>query len=75
MVAVTDLATEDRWPEYTAAAQDAGAAAVLGVPMPADEGRIGALNVYRHTARKYSRHTQSRMHDVAAQVVDGTPTL
>lgn len=48
---------------------------MLGVPMPADDGRIGALNVYRHTARKYSRHTQSRIHDVAAQVVDGTPTL
>lgn len=145
VVAVADLATEDRWPEYTAAARDAGAAAVLGVPMPAEEGHIGAVNIYRHTAhdwdehemavaavladmatgyilnageleeartlaqqlqhaldtriiieqakgilaernqitpseaferlRKYSRHTQSRVHDVAAQVIDGTPTL
>lgn len=145
VVAVTDLATEDRWPEYTQAARNAGAAAVLGVPMPVDQRRIGAVNIYKHTAhdwaeheitvaavladmatgyilnageleeartlaqqlqhaldsriiieqakgilaernqitpaeafqrlRKYARHTQTRLHDVAAQVVDGTPTL
>lgn len=41
LVAVTDLESEDRWPEYTAAALDAGARAVLGVPMPVGAGRLG----------------------------------
>lgn len=47
LVAVADLEHEDRWPDYRRAAIAAGARAVLGVPMPIGERRIGALNVYR----------------------------
>lgn len=49
VVMVTDLQGDERWPAYRPAAVEAGARAVLGVPMPVGHNRIGALNVYRHT--------------------------
>lgn len=49
LVVVTDLEHDERWPDYRPAAVKAGARAVLGVPMPVEARRIGALNVYRHT--------------------------
>ena len=145
LVAVSDLEQEQRWPAYRARAVDHGARAVLAVPMPVAEDRIGALNVYRRTThdwgddeiavgrvladmasgyvlnagrleeartlgqqlqhalnsriiieqakgilaernqitpaqafdrlRKHARSTSTRVHDLAAQIVDGTPNV
>jgi GAF domain-containing protein len=47
IVAVSDLAVENRWPEYTARAVELGLGSVLGIPMRAGGQRLGVLNVYR----------------------------
>jgi GAF domain-containing protein len=50
-VAAADLSAEPpRWPRFTAAAQQAGFAAVQAVPMRLREQIIGALNLFRVTA-------------------------
>ena len=46
LVAVTDLEHDDRWPDYRSTALRLGVRAVLGVPMPVADRRIGALNIY-----------------------------
>lgn len=53
LVVVADLERDDRWPAYCAAAARHGARAVLGVPMPVGDRRIGALNVYRAAAHDW----------------------
>lgn len=53
-VVVEDLGSDDRWPEFAAAALDAGYRAVLGVPMPVRQGPIGALDVYRREPGAWS---------------------
>lgn len=45
-VTVTDLSTDDRWPEYTARALNAGIRASLSLPLVIDGAPIGALNLY-----------------------------
>lgn len=54
VVVVRDLETEQRWPDYRQAALVHGARAVVGIPMPVGEQRIGALNVYHHSPRDWS---------------------
>ena len=145
LTAVVDLEHEHRWPSYRSTALEHGARAVLAVPMPVAERRIGALNIYRRTShdwddteiqiaraladmasgyilnagrlqqahtlsqqlqraldsriiieqakgilaernrtspaeafdrlRKHARSTNTRVHDVARQIVDGTPSV
>ena len=145
LVVVPDLEHEERWTAYRTAALEHGARAVLAVPMPVAERRLGALNIYRRTShdwddaemevarvladmasgyvfnagrldqartlsqqlqhaldsrviieqakgilaernqsspaeaferlRKHARSTHTRVHDVAQQIVDGTPTV
>ncbi len=55
VVAVDDLADETRWDEYRAFAIEHGIRAVAGIPMPVGDQRIGALNLYRHTAGPWSQ--------------------
>lgn len=45
-VVVPDLTTEERWPDYVPAALEAGVAASVSVPLAADRGVVGALNIY-----------------------------
>lgn len=47
VVAVDDLADETRWDEYREATLAHGVRAVVGIPMPVGDQRIGALNLYR----------------------------
>jgi hypothetical protein len=46
-----DLATDSagRWPAFAPAARDAGAAAIVSVPLFVGSTRLGALDVYRRT--------------------------
>jgi GAF domain-containing protein len=45
-VIVPDLNTEQRWPDYTAAAIKAGCQSVAGLPLHVEDRSVGALNVY-----------------------------
>jgi GAF domain-containing protein len=48
-VAVADLTAAPRWPQFAAAARDAGFTAVQALPMRLREQVIGALNLFRAT--------------------------
>jgi GAF domain-containing protein len=48
-VTATDLATARHWPQFAAAARDAGFTAVQALPMRLRERVIGALNLFRAT--------------------------
>lgn len=49
VVSVPDLLAEGRFPEFSAAAAGAGLAAVFTFPLRHDDGRLGALDLYRDT--------------------------
>src|ERR1700676_3149801 len=49
-VASTDLAADERWPRFTAAAGQAGFRAVQALPMRLRDQVIGALNLFRASA-------------------------
>src|SRR5258706_10762208 len=48
-VSVPDLSTDDRFPEFAAAATAAGLAAVFTFPLRHGDGRLGALDLYSDT--------------------------
>ena len=54
IVAVPDLESEHRWPEFRRMADDFGLRAVAGVPMRLGERTVGALNMYHHDVRRWS---------------------
>ncbi|MBF9134138.1 GAF and ANTAR domain-containing protein, partial [Plantactinospora sp. S1510] len=45
-MAVPDMSTETRWPDWTARARDEGAASSLSIGLPIQESVTGALNIY-----------------------------
>ena len=47
---VTDMRTEERWPDFAVHAADRGVRSSLSVPLPFQGGTIGALNNYATTA-------------------------
>ena len=56
-VLMEDLAAADaheRWPDYVIAAKTAGIQAVAGIPMLAEDGAIGAVNLYDSQPRAWS---------------------
>ena len=52
-VTSADLTSDDRWPRYRPAALGRGFRAVAGIPMVAEDQRIGALNLYHRTPREW----------------------
>jgi GAF domain-containing protein len=54
LVRVEDLATHERWPQYTERAVSNGFRAVMGVPMNAGGQTIGVVNIYRHAPGTWS---------------------
>lgn len=69
-VVVADLHDDHRWPEYREVAQAQGVRAVAGLPMPADERRIGALNLY-HRAPRHWTDEELRVGQVLANMASG----
>ncbi len=60
-VAVVDLEQEERWPAYRQTALQVGVRAVLGVPMPVAERRIGArTSTGRRPTSGTTRNSRSR---------------
>jgi len=49
-VRVPDMATEQRWPKFTAAALAAGAAGMLSLQLYVEDENLGALNLYSRSA-------------------------
>ena len=47
---VTDMTTEDRWPDWTSRAREAGAHSSLSIGLPVQETVTGALNLYATAA-------------------------
>ena len=50
LVAIPDLARDERYPQFSAAAVSGGLAAVFTFPLRSGDGRLGALDLYRDTA-------------------------
>lgn len=68
-VAVPDLAVDRRFPRFSAAAVEAGLAAVFTFPLRDGDGRLGALDLYRLTVGPLSPEelgVAQTMADVAA---------
>jgi GAF domain-containing protein len=54
-VSVTDVETDDRWPEYSKTAAKLGIQAVVGYPLAYDGSAIGSIDVYSTERRIWSR--------------------
>ena len=68
-VSVPDLRTDDRFPMFAPAALEAGLVAVFTFPLCHDDGRLGALDLYRDTAGDLDAHDMDAaqtLADVAA---------
>ena len=48
-VRVTDMANEDRWPQFARRASEAGAASMLSLQLYVEGDNLGALNLYART--------------------------
>ena len=69
LVALPDLATDTRYPQFSAAALKDGLAAVFTFPLCSSDGQLGALDLYRDTAGALSPEdlvTAQTLADVAA---------
>ena len=69
LVALPDLATDDRYPQFSSAAVADGLAAVFTFPLCSSDGRLGALDLYCDTAGALSPEdlvTAQTLADVAA---------
>lgn len=53
-VRVEDLADVTSWPDFAQAAQDHGMRSVASLPMPVEERRIGALDLYRDEPHEWT---------------------
>ncbi len=54
-ILVTDMAAEDRWPDYAAEAVQHGALSSLSVALPVQEAVTGALNIYGTTTDAFDQ--------------------
>lgn len=72
---IASLPDEDRWPAFVPLAIAEGIASILSTPLMADDGPIGALNIYSNTAGAFGQH-QRELAVVfathASQIADGT---
>lgn len=50
---LTDLATEDRWPDWAARARTAGVGSSLSIGLPIQDAVVGTLNVYGNRPRAF----------------------
>lgn len=57
-VSVPDMATEQRWPEFSRRAAVAGAASMLSFQLFVDGDNLGALNLYARTAYAFDEESE-----------------
>jgi GAF domain-containing protein len=50
---ISDMLTEERWPDYTRAAAERGVGSSLSVPLPVQGSSIGAINIYSTKRRAF----------------------
>jgi GAF domain-containing protein len=55
---IDETLEDDRWPEFTTAAADHGVRSTLSLPLRADQGVIGALNLYSRTPQAFADNEQ-----------------
>jgi GAF domain-containing protein len=65
---VDDMHTEQRWPDYTAAAVEHGIGSSLSVPLPFQSVTVGALNTYATEPRALGREALPAAEDVASWI-------
>jgi len=58
-VHIPDMATEDRWPRFAAAATEAGVGAMLCFQLFVHGDNLGALNLYAPTAHAFTDESQA----------------
>ncbi|MEU2168181.1 GAF and ANTAR domain-containing protein [Micromonospora chersina] len=63
---VPDLATEDRWPDWTEPGLKTGVASSVSIGLPIQEAVIGALNVYTRTPHAFDDDTITVLETFAA---------
>ncbi|WP_448620665.1 GAF domain-containing protein [Geodermatophilus sp. URMC 65] len=59
LVEVADAQDEPRWREYVEQAVEHGALSSLSVPLPINEGIVGAINVYAHKPHAFDEDSRS----------------
>lgn len=57
-VVVADLAAEQRWPLFSAAAADLGARSMLSIPLFVTEDNLGALNLYSSKPNAFNEESE-----------------
>ncbi|MGI5525281.1 GAF and ANTAR domain-containing protein [Micromonospora sp. CA-259024] len=84
VLAVPDLATEDRWPAWAERGRTAGVGSSVSIGLPMQEAVVGALNVYAGTPHAFDDDTVAVLETFAAyaavalanaQLYDSTATL
>ncbi|MGX4710648.1 GAF domain-containing protein [Rhodococcus ruber] len=68
LVRVDDLATESRWPRWSALAAEAGMGAVLSAPLVSADRTLGAIKVYSARPHAYTGASEALLRRFAAQV-------
>jgi GAF domain-containing protein len=64
-IAVSDVATEDRWPRWQTAAADAGIGSTLHVPMTAGDRTTGVLSLYNTRPTAFTVDDEAIAHILA----------
>ncbi|MCW2684473.1 MAG: hypothetical protein JWP33_2386 [Blastococcus sp.] len=67
LVRMDDLATDERWPQWTAAVTRLGLRAAMSAPMVAGDVSVGALKVYAEEPGTFDTAAEQRLRLFAAQ--------
>jgi GAF domain-containing protein len=66
LTAVDDMSADQRWPDYAAAAIEAGIGSSLSAPLPIQQRITGALNLYSQSAHAFSDVSRNLAESFAA---------
>jgi GAF domain-containing protein len=65
---IDDMATEQRWPDYTRAVAQHGIGSSLSVPLPFQSSSIGALNCYARRPHAFGEEDRTLAEEVASWI-------
>lgn len=68
VMAIDDMTTEDRWPDYCRAVAAHGVGSSLSMPLPFQTVSIGALNCYSRRAHAFGEEDRSLAEEIAAWI-------